>query len=377
MRLLLSFGLAVLLIPLVAFAGTIQLVDPNSLTTNTSEDFEAIPEGNYDNFPQISGITFAERFFGQMISFDGDFDVVTGLPDNPLSSQPGEPNKTLAIVLSGNNVLAGLGPVGFPDNDAIGEGAISIEFAIDHSEIGMDIIGTSGGGALFEFFRRDGSLIDSLAIPTSLDGPRAFRQSGGSAEIAGVVMTNTDVAGIGIDNIQFNTNCIVFRGLEHCALGSAILTLKSNQLSVTNIGSSGQDGVVVYLPEVQSWYSEMPASILSQPATADASVETAVIGSISGSPDQVILRHREVAVDSKWEFLADFHDPSLVRTGVASCGGSVVAVDRSDDPDVDPDFAYRIDPGSAPNPLKGAEMATGWWRLVLDGRFSYWECGGT
>ena len=37
------------------------------------------------------------------------------------------------------------------------------------------------------------------------DGTYAFRQNGNIADIAGIVITNTDFGGIGFDNIRFNS----------------------------------------------------------------------------------------------------------------------------------------------------------------------------
>lgn len=169
-RAFLAIGMGLCHSTAVASAAIIQ-VDPNTLSTIDIEDFEGFAGGeppgtNYDNIIEGIGISFAERFVGQMLSFNGDFDVITGTPDDPVSLQVGDPNDNLAIfVFAGSQVLVGIGPDGFPKGSALGEGAVSILFAIDHFELGLDIVGESGDGpATFDFFRRDGSLIDSLTF---------------------------------------------------------------------------------------------------------------------------------------------------------------------------------------------------------------------
>lgn len=208
-RAFLAIGMGPCLSTAVASAAIIQ-VDPNTLSTIDIEDFEGFAGGeppgtNYDNIIEGIGISFAERFVGQMLSFNGDFDVITGTPDDPVSLQVGDPNDNLAIfVFSGSQVLVGLGPDGFPKASALGEGAVAILFAIDHFELGLDIVGESGDGpATFDFFRRDGSLIDSLTFVVK-GGPLAFRQDGNTADIAGLVITNLDAGGLGYDNIRYN-----------------------------------------------------------------------------------------------------------------------------------------------------------------------------
>lgn len=108
------------------------------------------------------------------------------------------------MIFFGTNVLAGLGPTGFPNFNAIGEGAIAILFDNDQSAFGFESVGGNLGDANFDFFARDGSLIGSLT-PTGLGTDLfGFSREGGVNDIAGISIWNTDPAGIGFDNIIFD-----------------------------------------------------------------------------------------------------------------------------------------------------------------------------
>jgi hypothetical protein len=171
--------------------------------------FDDVPGGgapgtNYDAIFESDGALFAERFVGQTLSYSGDFDVLTGSPTNPLTLQAGLPYQNLVITLEPNTnsqVLAGNGPVGWPDYSSIGEGSFAVIFDYDQSEFGFVLAGGDGGPAIVDFFRRDGSLIDSIEIPNITLGNYGFQRIGGVADIAGVSIHNTDPAGIGIDDL--------------------------------------------------------------------------------------------------------------------------------------------------------------------------------
>ena len=184
------------------------MVDPNTLSTTDIEDFEGFAGGphpgtNYDGIIAGNAISFAERFAGQTQSDQGDFDAILGNPTDPLTLQVGDPNDNLNIFLDVTNVLDGLGPLGFPDPDAIGEGAVAILFAIDHFEFGIDIHGANDGDVTFDFYRQNGSLIDSITF-SAADQSYGFRRDGTISDIRGVLITNKDPFGIGYDNVRYN-----------------------------------------------------------------------------------------------------------------------------------------------------------------------------
>ncbi len=162
---------------------------------------------------------FAERFVGQSLGFSGDFDVLSGTPVTPLALQVGMPDHNLDALMDefGTVNLNGLGPVGYlpalpvmnPDYDGIGEGSIAALFLSDYGQVGFDVLGVDGGGMMIvDFFRRDGSLIDTAVAST---GPPltsaititvAFQRVGGVNDIAGFSIYNTDPGGLGYANFR-------------------------------------------------------------------------------------------------------------------------------------------------------------------------------
>jgi len=186
--------------------GLISLVDPNTVDCVQVTTFDDVaggpaPGANYDGiFPSI-GVYFAERFVGQTIAYNGNFDVITGVPSNPLQLQPGLAGQNLNVFDNSTNVLTGLGPLGFPEADAIGEGAVAMFFPIAQAQLSLQIVGGNAGSATLDFYRADGSLIDTIVLAGLGDATYGFQRVGGPGDIGGVLIQNDDPAGIGFDNI--------------------------------------------------------------------------------------------------------------------------------------------------------------------------------
>lgn len=196
-------------LPEGAQGGNIIQINPGDLTCEGILDFEDVAGGdapgtNYDAVLDLDGGAISERFVGQTLNFNGNFDVLGGIPTGPLSSQVGDPNDNFCVLISGTQVLAGNGPIGWPDFDAIGEGAIAVLFDFDQSQIGFAVVGAEGGNAIVDFFRRDGSNIDTFTLPNLDNLVYAFERVGGVEDIAGFSIYNDDPAGIGFDDICFN-----------------------------------------------------------------------------------------------------------------------------------------------------------------------------
>jgi hypothetical protein len=212
------------LLPSAVSTGLIQQIDPSTLVGRGLITFHDVAGGsgpgtNYDGILTSGGAQFAERFVGQALStlsvpFSGDFDVLSDSASNPLALQVGAPNQNLDVFtdIFGDNILAGLGPVGFPDLDAIGAGSVALLFSSDKSEVGFDVFGIDGGGSItIDFFRRDGSLIDTISIPTVAGTDvvtLSFQRVPTINDIAGFSIQNTDPAGLGYDNIRFGTSMV-------------------------------------------------------------------------------------------------------------------------------------------------------------------------
>jgi hypothetical protein len=214
------FPFASALIAALAFAGTkagaapINLIFPNQLNVTDRIDFNGVPLGNHNEIIVLSGASFGERFAGQIRSSNGVFDVLSGSPTRPLSLVAGAALRNLEISdnpagPAGNRVLDGLGPRGFPNFNARGEGSVAVLFGVDQSEFGLDILQADGGSAFLSFFRRDGSLIDRITLDDLTDGTVAFRRAGDVQDIAGFSIFNNDPGGLAFDNLRFNAVAVV------------------------------------------------------------------------------------------------------------------------------------------------------------------------
>ncbi len=218
-----KFGLFMILglmIAVPANAASINQVNYFSLSGNVKVDFEsitlvspipALPGAsgtNFDDILDVGHFSVAERFVGQSVSSSGTSDVLSGSPTNPLSLQAGAPDQNVSVVFlpseTNGNALAGLGPLGFPERFSIGDGALAILFDNDQSEFGFMSPGGDAGSAEFSFFRRDGSLIDSLNPMNLGEDFFGFSRESGTQDIAGISIFNTDFNGIGLDDIIFD-----------------------------------------------------------------------------------------------------------------------------------------------------------------------------
>lgn len=165
----------------------------------------AAPGTNYDGILVSGGASFAERFVGQSNTPSGDFDVLSGAPSGPLALAVGAAGENLNVFENGGSqVLTGLGPLGFPNFDAIGEGSIAVLFANDQSEFGFQLVGGDLGTATIDFFRRDGSLIERIVLSSLSNSFYGFSRDGGLADIAGISIFNNDLGGIGFDNLKYD-----------------------------------------------------------------------------------------------------------------------------------------------------------------------------
>lgn len=183
-----------------------------SVVVGQTIDFEGIASGvapstNYDALLNFGGVLIGERFAGQVLGSSGNSDTLSGTPIGPLTVLAGAVGQGLAVFLdSGSQVLVRLGNLGFPDFDAIGEGAIAILFDNDQSSFGFRSVGGDLGGATFDFFRSDGSLIHKLTPADLGTDEFGFLREGGLRDIAGISIWNTDPAGIGFDDIIFDVS---------------------------------------------------------------------------------------------------------------------------------------------------------------------------
>lgn len=191
-----------------AQAAPINSVAYGSLTGTEIITFDDVAGGsapgtNYDGIFESGNTAFGERFVGQSNTPAGGFDVLSGSPTGTLALALGAAGQNLNVFNNaGSQVLTGLGPTGFPNYDAIGEGAFALLFDFDQSEFGFQLVGGNVGNAYIDFFRRDGSLIDSLVVSGLTAEFYGFSRDGGLKDIAGISLYNDDLAGIGFDNLK-------------------------------------------------------------------------------------------------------------------------------------------------------------------------------
>ena len=216
-----------------AMANPVNQVSYGSLTGTEIVTFDDLAGGgapgtNYDAIVASNGVALGERFVGQTLSYVGDSDKLGGLPSGPLTLKAGAPGQNLNVFFyTTSNVLTGLGHLGFPDFNAIGEGAFAFTFSSDQSQFGFQLVGGNGGNAFIDFFRADGSLIDSVTVSGLTDAYYGFSREGGVKDIRGISIWNDDGGGIGFDN------------LKHDVVSSAVPEPSTYALMFAGLGALG------------------------------------------------------------------------------------------------------------------------------------------
>lgn len=209
MKFIATFLLFLCPVSATACGARVCLVDPDSLNLPQVITFDdqrsgAGPGHRIDDVLSLPGASFGERFAGQFVATEGDHDQIEGETLAPLSIVAGAPGQNLSLVrFSGNTVLIGFGVKGFPKRNAQGEGAIAVLFDEDQSALAFDLRGGEAGVAVVGFFRRNGEFLANVPVDPTGEFAVGFLRTGGSADIAGFVVTNMDPQGVAIDTIRF------------------------------------------------------------------------------------------------------------------------------------------------------------------------------
>jgi hypothetical protein len=177
-----------------------------SLTGNTVADISDVPSANWDGILLSGGLSFAERLLGQSLAFNGNFDVL-GDTATAAALQVGAANQN---VVTTGGVVAGLGPLGNPDANAIGEGALAVLFPTAQFELGFRIFGSNppDNSARVRFWDAAGGLIGSVTLVGFSDGLFGFRREGNVADIMAITIDNLDGAGIGFDDFKYDNQAV-------------------------------------------------------------------------------------------------------------------------------------------------------------------------
>jgi MYXO-CTERM domain-containing protein len=204
-------------------------VDYSAVVSNTSENFSGFASGGSgprNTVVQGNGLSFGERFAGQQlgtqtIDFPGfvtaSYDVLSGSPTSVLTLEAGSADRNLWIGDTQTQtgfVIAGCGPNGSAFGPSgVGHGSVAVLFDADQSQLGFRIGGQNGSTGIVSFFRRDGSLIETLnlslvgVIPGfTPDLTFGFLRDGAVADIAGFSITHNDFAGIYMDDFIFSSS---------------------------------------------------------------------------------------------------------------------------------------------------------------------------
>ena len=192
--------LGTLMFASAATAAPVNIVTYASVAGTGLVNFDELaPNANFDGIVVSGGLSFAERLVGQSLSFNGNFDVL-GVTAASAALQLGDANDNLST--SGGS-LAGNGPLGYPNFDAIGEGAVAVLFQTAQFELGFRTVGTNNGSARVMFWNAAGGLIDTITLSNLGDALFGFRREGNVADIMAITLDNFDIGGIGFDDFKF------------------------------------------------------------------------------------------------------------------------------------------------------------------------------
>jgi hypothetical protein len=232
-------------------ANGVDQIDPSLLSTTELIDFNLVPPGTLtliNGVFSLGGVSFAEHFDGQNVALTGipgrPFKILSGVPTNPLTLQPGPTGNNLAIAAFGSD--PDVGALFGRTTGSTGEGSIAVLFDVDQSEVGFDFVGAGGGPATLQFFARDGTPLDVVVL-TSTTGPLdanpvAFRRGGGLADIAGFSLHNEDTAGLGIDNLRFGADmATVAIDVKPQSCPNPLNTKSKGVIPVAILGNAGID----------------------------------------------------------------------------------------------------------------------------------------
>ena len=204
-------------------------VDYGAVVASTTENFSGFASGGSgprDTIVQGNGLSFGKRFAGQQLGtqtidfpgfFTAPYDVLSGSPTSALTLEAGSADRNLWIgdtqTLTGF-AIAGCGPNGSAFGPGgLGHGSVAVLFDTDQSQLGFRIGGQNGSTGIVSFFRRDGSLIETLnlalvgVLPVECpDLTFGFLRDGAVADIAGFSITHNDFAGIYMDDFIFSSS---------------------------------------------------------------------------------------------------------------------------------------------------------------------------
>ncbi len=189
-----------------ALADPINVIPYGTISPNVV-DFEDVlgvffPGTLYDEILTSGQCTFAERFVGQNLTYNGDLDVLSGTPANPLTLQVGAAGENLSVGHDlDTNELIPSGRLGFGNANGYGEGSFAVIFPGAVSAFGLRLVYGAGNTTYLHCFRNDGSVIALMTV-TGV-GLFGFSREGDVKDISGVSVYTNDDGGLGYDDLVF------------------------------------------------------------------------------------------------------------------------------------------------------------------------------
>ena len=144
-----------------------------------------------------------------------------------------------------------------------------------------------------------------------------------------------------------SNNPVYFAGLRHTALQNAMLSVSSNGLQISNLGSNGQDGVSIALGEAEGWLGTVEAPLNPASAPEGDKLSWSIYGTVDGVSNRLISTGRMEVTGGGVNAYADFAPVGSPTYSVSAYSNGVLVASN-----VVPagSAAYRF-PGPGPGPI--------------------------
>jgi hypothetical protein len=178
------------------------------------EDFSSLPAGSIAYFDG-NGLQIAESFAGLTVNDPGSplFEFYTGSPTAPLALSVGVAAEGISSNTGGFVALrGGTGPGTL-------QGVAAVLFDYDVLELGFTLAGANGGASNFRFYAADGSLLDTVVVPSLQNLSYTFVSA---VPFRGVALENSDPAGVVYDDFRFASAASVPEPASLTLLGTGL-----------------------------------------------------------------------------------------------------------------------------------------------------------
>ena len=119
-------------------------------------------------------------------------------------------------------------------------------------------------------------------------------------------ISSLDIVGTIVPSFTITSESVAMFGLLHTILGSAIFEPDGQTLTISNIGSSGEDGVSIDVGQAESFSLNWAPLDPFGDVPDGAYEELRAIGSLGGNPNQSLGTLRVTDIGSEYEITADY-----------------------------------------------------------------------